>query len=72
MTFIIIVLLVLGLCVALGIGLLRVLRDLVDNNAQESPIFQDLNTMFQDPAAEHREVRSQFAWQSRSHFRAPD
>ena len=56
---------------ALG-GLIKVLRALVDDNAYEGPVFQDPGPMFQDQSPEHRAVRSQFAWQSRSHCRGPD
>jgi hypothetical protein len=72
MTFIIIVLLLLGFGVALMFGLISVLEGLVEHGAQDSPIFHDLNAMFHDQVAEYREARSQFAWQSRSHFRGPD
>jgi hypothetical protein len=65
-------LLALGLGLALVLGLLSVLRDLVERNPQESPVFHDPGPIFHDQVAEYREARSQFAWQSRSHFRAPD
>jgi hypothetical protein len=64
-------------CLALLVGVLSVLRDLVECNPQESPVFHDSGPMFPGPifhdqVAEYREAKSQFAWQSRSHFRAPD
>jgi hypothetical protein len=67
---ILIVCLLVALCLALG--LLSVLRNLVEHNSQKAPVFHDLGPNFPDPVAEYREARSQFAWQSRSHSRAPD
>ena len=72
MTTLIAVCLLLALGLALVLGLLSVLRDLIERNPQESPVFHDLGPIFHDQVAEYREARSQFAWQSRSHFRAPD
>jgi hypothetical protein len=72
MTTLIVVCLLLVFCVALLLGMLSVLRDLMERNPQESPVFHDPGPMFHDQVAEYREARSQFAWQSRSHFRAPD
>jgi hypothetical protein len=67
---IIIVCLLFALCLA--VGLLSVLRNLMEHNSQEAPVFHDLGPNFPDPVAEYREPRSQFAWQSRSHSRGPD
>jgi hypothetical protein len=77
MNTLIAVCLLLALGLALVLGLLSVLRDLVERNPQESPVFHDSAPMFlgpisHDQAAEYREAKSQFAWQSRSHSRAPD
>jgi hypothetical protein len=72
MTTLIAVSLLLVFCLALLLGMLSVLRDLVERNPRESPVFHDPGPIFHDPVAEYREARSQFAWQSRSHFRAPD
>jgi hypothetical protein len=72
MTTLIAVCLLLALGLAPVLGLLSVLRDLVERNPQESPVFHDPGPIFHDQVAEYREARSQFAWQSRSHFRAPD
>jgi hypothetical protein len=72
MTTLIAVCLLLVFCLALLLGMLSVLRDLVERNPQESPVFHDPGPIFHDQVAEYREARSQFAWQSRSHFRAPD
>jgi hypothetical protein len=72
MTTFIAVCLLLALGLALVLGLLSVLRDLVERNPRETPVFHDPGPIFHDQVAEYREARSQFAWQSRSHFRAPD
>ena len=67
----VLLLLVFGLVVVVA-GLLSVLRDLTERNPQYNPIFHDPGPIFHDQVAEHRDTRSQFAWQSRSHFRGPD
>jgi hypothetical protein len=72
MTTLVAALLLLAFTLALMLGLLNVLRDLLDGNAHEGPAFQDPGPIFHDQGPEHRAVRSQFAWQSRSHFRGPD
>jgi hypothetical protein len=72
MTTLIAVSLLLVFCLALLLGMLSVLRDLVERNPQESPVFHDPGPIFHEQVAEYREAKSQFAWQSRSHFRAPD
>ena len=72
MTTLITVLLLLAFSVALVLCLLNVLQDLFDVNIHEGPIFQDPGPIFHDQGPEHGAVRSQFAWQSRSHYRGPD
>ena len=72
MTILITLLLLLAFCLALGWGLLSVLQDLVERNPQDTPIIHDPGPIFHDQVAEYRDARSQFAWQSRSHSRAPD
>ena len=77
MTTLIAVSLLLVFCLALLLGMLSVLRDLVERNPRESPVFHDSGPMFPGPifhdqVAEYREAKSRFAWQSRSHFRASD
>ena len=49
---------------ALMYGLLSVFRDLVERFGQGEPVFRD--------SVANQQARSQFAWQSRSHFREPD
>ena len=72
MTILIALSLLLLLGVPLVICVLSVLRNLVERNVQDGPVFHDTGPVFHDPVAHYREARSQFAWQSRSHFRAPD
>jgi hypothetical protein len=64
MTIIIAALSLLCFGVGLVLALLGVLRDLLGDSPQDAPAFHDAGPIFQ--------VRSQFAWQSRSHFREPD
>jgi len=67
-------------CFTLGLvlSLLKVLYDLLERSVQDAPVFQELpvfhdsRPVFHDQAADQHQARSQFAWQSRSHFRAPD
>jgi hypothetical protein len=72
MTILITIVLLLVFCLALVAGLLSVLQDLVERNPQDTPIIQDPGPIFHDQVADYRDARSQFAWQSRSHSRAPD
>jgi hypothetical protein len=66
-------LLVLGFVLALLFGLLRVFQDLAERPSHGEPVFHEPGPIFHDQVADYRgEARSQFAWQSRSHFRAPD
>jgi hypothetical protein len=65
MFMLVIVLLLLDLSLALVLGFLSVLHDLVEHNVQDGPTIHDPGPLFQD-------ARSQFTWQSRSHSRAPD
>jgi hypothetical protein len=61
---VLIIALALLICVlGLMFGLLGVLQELTERVA-ESPVFRESGASPQ--------VRSQFAWQSRSHFREPD
>jgi hypothetical protein len=72
MTILVTVLLGLVFSLVLVMGLLSVLQDLAERNPQGSPIFHDPGPIFHDQVADHRDTRSQFAWQSRSHSRGPD
>jgi hypothetical protein len=72
MTILVTVLLLLVFSVVLVMCLLNVWQDWVERNPQDSPIFHDPGPIFHDQVADHRDTRSQFAWQSRSHSRGPD
>jgi hypothetical protein len=72
MTILITIVLLSVFCLALIVGLLSVLQDLVERNPQDTPIIHDPGPIFHDQVADYRDARSQFAWQSRSHSRAPD
>jgi hypothetical protein len=67
MTTAIVVLSLLCFGLALALGIFGLLHDLLENTAQDGPIFREPGPVFQS-----FEARSQFAWQSRSHFREPD
>jgi hypothetical protein len=69
MHLIIVVLLLPAFLLAVISGLLNVLEGLLDRQAE--PMFHELGQIFHDQESEPRS-RSQFAWQSRSHFREPD
>jgi hypothetical protein len=69
---ILVVCLLLPLGLLLVAGLLSVLREWAEHSTHDAPIVHDQGPIFHDQAADYRESRSQFAWQSRSHFRAPD
>jgi hypothetical protein len=56
------ILLLLGMALACGLGLLCMLRDLVERNADDGPSLRD-------PFFENPEIRSQFSWKSRTHSR---
>jgi hypothetical protein len=72
MTILVTVLMLLAFTLLLLLGLFSVLRSLVERNVYSGPVFQDPGPMFHSQSPGQGEVRSQFAWQSRSHFRAPD
>jgi hypothetical protein len=72
MTLLLTALLLVVFCAALAFGLIAVLQDLFDGNVHDSPAFQDPGPIFHDQSSGHAALRSQFAWQSRSHCRGPD
>ena len=72
MTILLIALVLLSFGLALLLGLLSVLRDLFDQHWQGEPVLHDPGPIFHDQVADYRQARSQFAWQSRSHFRGLD
>jgi hypothetical protein len=66
--------LLLGCSAVLLLGLLSVLRDVLRLNVQDEPTFHHTATAYENSMVHGlaAKPRSQFAWQSRSHFRAPD
>jgi hypothetical protein len=65
-------LLLLCLCLVLAWGLISLLQSLTAATAHDEPAFREPGPIFHDHSAEQQGVRSQFAWQSRSHSKAPD
>jgi hypothetical protein len=59
-----------GVVVMLAMGLLSVLQYLSGTSVHDEPAFRE-GPVIHDSAGQQR-ARSQFAWQSRSHFRARD
>ena len=72
MSLLAIIMSLLGLSLVLLLGLISLIRNLVGEDGHGEPVFQDSAPTSNDDASEHHEARSQFAWQSRSHFRGPD
>jgi len=62
------------LCVGaiLASGLLTILKNVTEDCTQTEPTFREPGPLFHYQHVEQPLPRSQFAWQSRSHFRAPD
>jgi hypothetical protein len=65
------ILLLLGLAVVIW-GACSVVREVMMHDGVGAPIFRDMGALFHDQGVEHQAARSQFAWQSRSHFRVQD
>ena len=76
-----------SLLVSVGVlllGVLSIIRDLPELDSQGEPSFQETaaicigpignegTPIYNDGSVDNQQARSQFAWQSRSHFRAPD
>ena len=73
----IIVLLVLGLCLGVVMGLISALQKLKVDGLQDHADSMQRGPEFRDHSAgeqsgDQQSSRSQFAWQSRSHSRPPD
>ena len=65
-------LLLLCICLMLGWGLISVVQNLTTDTAYDDPAFREPGPIFHDHSVELQGARSQFAWQSRSHSKAPD
>jgi hypothetical protein len=72
MTILITLLVLLAFGLVLVQGIFSVMQDLLQRHVHGGPVFDESGPTFQNQVAEHRELISQFAWQSRSHFQAPD
>ena len=72
MNFVLDLLLLMGVCLVLTWGLISLLQDLSNKSAHDEPAFRELGPIFHDHNAGQLGARSQFAWQSRSHSKAPD
>ena len=72
MYILIVAVLLLGFILVLMLGLLSVFQDLTERNGRAEPVFHEPGPIFHDQVRDHRDTRSQFAWQSRSHFPGPD
>ena len=72
MNIAIVLLLSLCLCLALAWALISLAQNLTDKSAHDEPAFREPGPIFHDHSAEQLGPRSQFAWQSRSHSKAPD
>jgi hypothetical protein len=66
------VLLLLGLCLTLAWGLMSIVQNLTGKCVYDQPVFRERAPIFHDHSAAQQGARSQFAWQSRSHSKAPD
>jgi len=65
-------LLVLCLCLVLAWAVISVLQNLTHKTTFDEPAFREPGPIFHDHSAAQLGARSQFAWQSRSHSKAPD
>jgi hypothetical protein len=68
----IISLLLLVFFAAVTLGLVGVLRELIESYCQSAPMFGEQGPIFHDQDSEQQQSRSQFTWQSRSHSQGPD
>jgi hypothetical protein len=65
-------LLLLCLCLVLAWGLISLVQNLTAGSTHDEPAFREPGPIFHEHSAEQLGARSQFAWQSRSHSKAPD
>jgi hypothetical protein len=68
----IVLLLLACLGLVLAWGLISIVQSLTGKSAYDEPAFREPGPIFHDHSAEQLGARSQFAWQSRSHSKAPD
>jgi hypothetical protein len=72
MNIVIALLLLLCLGLMLAWALINVVQNLTDKTVHDEPAFREPGPIFHDHSAGQLGARSQFAWQSRSHSKAPD
>jgi hypothetical protein len=65
-------LLLMWLGLLLAWGVISVVQNLTGRTAHDEPAFREPGPIFHDHSAGQLGARSQFAWQSRSHSKAPD
>jgi hypothetical protein len=68
----IVLLLIVCVGLALAWGVLSVAQNLSDEGPYGEPTFRGPGPIFHDQHVGQHHAKSQFAWQSRSHSRAPD
>jgi hypothetical protein len=68
----ILLLLLVWVSLMLAWGVLNLIENLTDKSAHAEPTFREPGPMFHDQRAPQNDPRSQFAWQSRSRWRAQD
>ncbi len=68
----IVLLLLLWLCLLVAWGLINVVHHLTEKTVHDEPAFREPGPIFHDHGVVQQGARSQFAWQSRSHWKAPD
>jgi hypothetical protein len=68
----IVFLLIVCVGLALAWAVLSVAQNLTDEGPYGEPTFRDPGPIFHDQHVGQHHPKSQFAWQSRSHSRAPD
>ena len=68
----IVLLLLASFGLVLAWGLISIVQSLTGKSAYDEPAFREPGPIFHDHSAEQLGARSQFAWQSRSHSKAPD
>jgi hypothetical protein len=65
-------LLLMWLGLVLAWAVISVMQNLTGKTAHDEPLFREPGPIFHDHNMEQLGARSQFAWQSRSHWKAPD
>ena len=72
MNIAIVLLLLTCLALILAWGIISIIQNFTEKDLHAEPAFREQGPIFHDQHVEQHHPKSQFAWQSRSHFRAPD